>query len=859
MTLPVPQLDDRDFEDLVAEARAYIGVHAPDWTDLSPSDPGIVLVELFAYLTDSLLYRFNRIPEKLYVEFLRLMGVTLRPPSAAVTTIRFDCEKPVEAPIRIPRGTRVAVARAAAGGEPPIFSTAAPVVIEAGQQAVDVQAHQCELVSAELVGTGTGLPRQVVDLRRPPVVAPTGDNLDLVIGVEAAAGELEERVAAVDHDGKPFRVWEEVESFAGHGPEDAVYVADRGAGRIVFAPALQRPPAEGEAAGAVTTMAAVPAAGREIRAWYRHGGGPDGNVAAGTITVMRDAVAGVRSVTNPSAATGGRAPESLEEALVRGPQELHSTERAVTAQDYEAIARRTSGAVARARAFTKAALWRHAAPGTVEVLLVPHVGDSELGAGRLDAGILHAHETENARAQIQAALDERRPLGTACLVSWAQYKTVRVKVRVVVRREEDPAAVKGRVEERLYRTISPLPTPANPGGWRFGQPLRASHVYDMVLKEPGVRFADAVRLIVERAPDKDVHAVEADASQPRTWYAGAGGSLFRTVNDGEGWEQVASFEGETIERIRSHPERPGFVAMSTGVEGGSRLHVSLDAGESWDVFPLPKPEFDVEDIAWSLKGAQATLLLASDVGLYELVLEPNGNFVQLLVTPEQTRGFYAVAATLDATGTRNVAVAAQDAGGVWLSARGGEAGSFREIGLRGEDLRVLAVQREGPRAFLWAGAAAAGAADPGKGAWRWELRGDQDPPEGWVPFNGGWNGGSCWDLSFRGTEVFAATHHAGVQRLDARRSDAQWATLDVNCGLPLRDPTQFLFSQVDGVAADERSGLVLAGGADGVFASDDGADYEPRSATEFTEVVALPSWWLFVSGQHEVDVAVEGG
>jgi hypothetical protein len=52
MTIPVPQLDDRRWNDLVKEAQAYLKDKTESWTDFSPSDPGVVLVELFAYLTE---------------------------------------------------------------------------------------------------------------------------------------------------------------------------------------------------------------------------------------------------------------------------------------------------------------------------------------------------------------------------------------------------------------------------------------------------------------------------------------------------------------------------------------------------------------------------------------------------------------------------------------------------------------------------------------------------------------------------------------------------------------------------------------------------------------------------------------
>ena len=68
MSLPSPNLDDRTFEDLLREAKARIDKICRGWSDLSPSDPGMVLVELFCYLTDIMLYRLNRVPKKAYVE-----------------------------------------------------------------------------------------------------------------------------------------------------------------------------------------------------------------------------------------------------------------------------------------------------------------------------------------------------------------------------------------------------------------------------------------------------------------------------------------------------------------------------------------------------------------------------------------------------------------------------------------------------------------------------------------------------------------------------------------------------------------------------------------------------------------------
>src|SRR6478752_2371588 len=94
VSIPVPLLDDRTFADLVAAALERIRQSDPEWTDLTVHDPGVVLVEAFAHLTDMLMYRLNRLPERLYAVYLNLLGTGLRPPSAATTTVRFTRTTP---------------------------------------------------------------------------------------------------------------------------------------------------------------------------------------------------------------------------------------------------------------------------------------------------------------------------------------------------------------------------------------------------------------------------------------------------------------------------------------------------------------------------------------------------------------------------------------------------------------------------------------------------------------------------------------------------------------------------------------------------------------------------------------------
>lgn len=858
MPLPTPPLDERTFEQLLAAARARVEQSNAGWTDLSPSDPGVVLLELFAYLTEQLIGRLNQLPERAYVEFLRLLGVTLLPPSAAAVTLRFSRKEADEQVIEIPRGTRVTVGRGDGDGEPPVFVTTEPATLAAGQTEAEAPALNCELVEAELVGKGTGRPGLVVYALHPPLIAPTGDGLDLRVGVEAMGDELDGRVPVEQHGGKLYRVWREVRHFTNLGNDPYVYVADRVAGSITFAPAVQLEQEDGRLAFGQGALGAIPAEEREIRLWYRRGGGTRGNVAAGTLTSMRDAVAGIE-VTNQRPAAGGQDTETLENALLRGPQQLHSLDRAVTARDFEQLARTASRAVARARAITEADLWTHATPGSVELLLVPDVPETARPGGRVSIEELRAREDPLvAEQQVGAAIEQRRPLGTACRVNWARYKPVRVDVRVIARRAENLPAVRERVLERLHRTLNPLPSELlRTGGWPFGQALRASHIYDIVLAEPGVLVVDDIRLTADQAPTQDIESLAADRFQRDTWYAGSGATLFRSLNNGHGWEPVGVFPGEQIQIVEPHPDEPGWVAAVTRFDDGRgyALHVSRDCGESWWEAERYTTAFAVHDLAWIERDPYQALLVATERGLYEIALGAGSGPVPLLVDPaDPDLGYYAIAATRDIFGQVQVAVGAQRTRGVYLSAEAGRSQTFRHIGLANEDIRRLAIQREGPHAYLWAGAFTAGEDTPGAGLSRWRLLGTEDPPEGWHNYRQGWSGGSCYGLAFLGTTVVAGTHRSGVLTLALDGAqEPSWVEPDINAGLPLRDRVRF--HRVLTVAADTAGGLILAGGEEGVFRSDDGGRrYSSVSQQEFADNVTLPPTWLFCSGEHNVTV-----
>ncbi|MGY2896268.1 putative baseplate assembly protein [Deinococcus sp. UYEF24] len=111
MPLPTTNLDDRRFDDLVAQARQLIPQYCPEWTDHNTSDPGIALLEIFAWMTDLMLFRVNQVPEKMFVKFLDMIGMQLDPPRAAVAPVTFYLAAAPSEPLTISAATEVATVR----------------------------------------------------------------------------------------------------------------------------------------------------------------------------------------------------------------------------------------------------------------------------------------------------------------------------------------------------------------------------------------------------------------------------------------------------------------------------------------------------------------------------------------------------------------------------------------------------------------------------------------------------------------------------------------------------------------------------------------------------------------------------
>jgi hypothetical protein len=139
-----PQLDDLRFQQVADQLRRQIPIYAPEWTDHNESDPGLAMIQLFAHLAEQIGYRLNRLPDKAYLEFLKLVGVRVRPAEAARTQLAFYLAKPETATgFLVPEGARIRARSKAT--PPPTFETLVAVDAVPGQIAALVSTRSPDL------------------------------------------------------------------------------------------------------------------------------------------------------------------------------------------------------------------------------------------------------------------------------------------------------------------------------------------------------------------------------------------------------------------------------------------------------------------------------------------------------------------------------------------------------------------------------------------------------------------------------------------------------------------------------------------------------------------------------------------
>jgi predicted phage baseplate assembly protein len=131
MPLTAPPLDNMAYADIVAQAKLLIPRYAPEWTNFNESDPGITLMELFAWMTEISIYRLNQVPDLNYIKFLQLIGIELKAAEPARAEVTFTLSRPDLVSVIVPQGTQIA---ASGGSETPVLFELDEALIAIGAQ-----------------------------------------------------------------------------------------------------------------------------------------------------------------------------------------------------------------------------------------------------------------------------------------------------------------------------------------------------------------------------------------------------------------------------------------------------------------------------------------------------------------------------------------------------------------------------------------------------------------------------------------------------------------------------------------------------------------------------------------------------
>ncbi len=366
-----------------------------------------------------------------------------------------------------------------------------------------VRASHSSLIRDETLGISNGKPGQTFELQTAPILE----------------RREQEYIVIIPPGGLPQR-WEEVTDFADSGADDRHYTIDSLTGTVQFGPLIrepnqlqrqknirakiQHPRIEDTIVQAndITHQnleyqyGAIPPSGAEIRILaYRTGGGKQGNVQKGTIQFLKAAVPYVATAINLKPANNGADAESLEQAVLRAPKMLRTRDRAVTAEDFEILARQAvPGAIARSLCLPATS---PELSGTVGLLIVPqaNIEAIDLGIGlspaqfALSTGLRH---------QISAYLDERRLLGVQVRLQEPEYVGVSIQTEIALEPAYDnPLAqqeILSNLRIALYKYLNPLTGGLKSQGWDFGRPLYTSDIVALIQQTPGVRYLGAVLL-----------------------------------------------------------------------------------------------------------------------------------------------------------------------------------------------------------------------------------------------------------------------------------------------------------------------------------------------------------------------------
>jgi len=508
MTVWTPNLDDLDYPGLLAILRSHIP--GEEWSDHNPSDPGIALLELLAWLGEMSLYRMNRVPEAHQDKFLKLVA---DPPEPVTVNVTVRLQPPRAEDFPLPPGLRFATDYR--NGRRVVFETSARAVLpkpEDGEaQKVEVKARAIRDLTDVVLGVADGRPNQTFALPdfpdRPVALDPSarapGYDPNPRVRVGTDEWELRESLLTAASTGTP---------------PPRHFTVDRFENLLRFGDG---------------TFGAVPPAGATIRLIHAEVmEGWRALVAAGQVKyllnpeIVPGLLAGERLDAGNDDAEGGRelpGPQddrsffSRKERLRRGLEAFREPYRVVTAGDFERVATRDFNEFARrfneAQGFPvedetvrrAAALVNRkpplaanaSAPGHVTILVLPVLSPQDqatfdTGTPAQKAALVTP--SSELRARLLAYLEPRRLITTRLHVVGPELKPVSVQVVVVADGQRNVAEMRTAVERALSAFLSLTEGHQDKKGWPLGATVRRSHLFDVLEGVPGVDHVELLSL-----------------------------------------------------------------------------------------------------------------------------------------------------------------------------------------------------------------------------------------------------------------------------------------------------------------------------------------------------------------------------
>ncbi len=346
-------------------------------------------------------------------------------------------------------------------------------------------ATQALTLENEILGSGNGATNQFFYATRTPILGklmlevrepqlPTEEELDRIL--EKEGDEVVENIKNSQKEGETWVRWHEVSDFLESGHSDRHFVVERLSGEIRF--------------GNGTKGMLPPLGANNIRLRvYKTGGGTLGNKPVNSITQLRTSLPLVASVLNHEPAEGGQDIEDWDSVYVRGSSYLRHRGRAITAADYEDLARNASPLVARVKCFPLRDLASDCTsadrPGVVSLVVVPKKSEPE------------SKPSLDLLRRIWEFIDPFREQSTSLIVLGPEYIRISVQAVIVPAYECMEADIVTDCRTQLEKFLHPLTGGENSKGWAFGERPHQSDLFGLLESVPGLEFVRSLQVICQ--------------------------------------------------------------------------------------------------------------------------------------------------------------------------------------------------------------------------------------------------------------------------------------------------------------------------------------------------------------------------